>query len=394
MDDTPNLKLPYILPAQAQKHVTHNEAIRALDAIVQIGVIDRNLTVPPVSPAGGDRYIVAAAATAAWSGKDGQVAAWQDGTWVFYVPLEGWLAWVADEDVLVAWDGSAWATAGGGGAGAFTALADTPADYTGAAGKMAVVNPGESAVEFADQVPLVGVNATADATNRLAVSSEASLFNHEGAGHQHKINKNAEGDTASILFQTGFSGRAEFGTTGDDDWHVKVSPDGSIWHEAIVVDKDTGRVGMGTSNPLDTLDVKTPGQGYVRFGGANGRTLSAFNAAGVPSNFDFNGSAYIAGGVIAPQIGDGLGFGHSVKLPTAGIEFWVSSTKRATIDSSGNLGVSGAVRVGSYTVATVPGAGAVGAGAIIHVSDETDGAVLAFSDGTSWRRVTDRAVIS
>jgi hypothetical protein len=323
------------------------------------------------------------------------VAAWQDDAWMFYVPLEGWLAWVADEDVLVAWDGSVWATAGGGGgAGAFTALADTPADYTGAAGKMAVVNPGESAVEFADQVPLVGVNATADASNRLAVSSEASLFNHDGAGHQHKINKNAEGDTASILFQTGFSGRAEFGTTGDDDWHVKVSPDGSIWHEAIVVDKDTGRVGMGTSNPLDTLDVKTPGQGYVRFGGANGRTLSAFNAAGVPSNFDFNGSAYIAGGVIAPQIGDGLGFGHSVKLPTAGIEFWVSSTKRATIDSSGNLGVSGAVRVGSYTVATVPGAGAVGAGAIIYVSDETDGAVLAFSDGTSWRRVTDRAVIS
>ncbi|HEX9881947.1 MAG TPA: DUF2793 domain-containing protein, partial [Hyphomicrobium sp.] len=68
MDDTPNLKLPYILPAQAQKHVTHNEAIRALDAIVQIGVVDRNLTVPPVSPAEGGRYIVALAATAAWSG--------------------------------------------------------------------------------------------------------------------------------------------------------------------------------------------------------------------------------------------------------------------------------------------------------------------------------------
>jgi hypothetical protein len=33
---TPNLTLPYIMPSQAQKHVTHHEAIRALDALVQI----------------------------------------------------------------------------------------------------------------------------------------------------------------------------------------------------------------------------------------------------------------------------------------------------------------------------------------------------------------------
>ena len=46
MDETPNLELPYIVAAQAQKHVTHNEAIRALDAIVQIGAIDRDLAAP------------------------------------------------------------------------------------------------------------------------------------------------------------------------------------------------------------------------------------------------------------------------------------------------------------------------------------------------------------
>ena len=48
----------------------------------------------------------------------------------------------------------------------------------------------------------------------------------------------------------------------------------------------------------------------------------------------------------------------------------------------------------SYTVATVPSASAAGAGASIYVSDETGGAVPAFSDGTNWRRVTDRAVIA
>lgn len=49
-------------------------------------------------------------------------------------------------------------------------------------------------------------------------------------------------------------------------------------------------------------------------------------------------------------------------------------------------------KVASFTVATVPSA--TEPGQIIYVSDETGGAVIAFSDGTNWRRVTDRAVVS
>lgn len=109
---TPNLNLPYIAAAQAQKHVTHNEAIRALDAIVQIGVVTRNLTAPP-SAADGDRYIIAAGATGLWSGYEGEIAAYQDGAWMFYPPRVGWLAWIADEDRLVAFDGTDWVEAGG-----------------------------------------------------------------------------------------------------------------------------------------------------------------------------------------------------------------------------------------------------------------------------------------
>lgn len=47
----------------------------------------------------------------------------------------------------------------------------------------------------------------------------------------------------------------------------------------------------------------------------------------------------------------------------------------------------------TFTVGTVPSA-ASNARRIIYVSNETGGAVLAFSDGTNWRRCTDRAVIS
>jgi hypothetical protein len=60
-----------------------------------------------------------------------------------------------------------------------------------------------------------------------------------------------------------------------------------------------------------------------------------------------------------------------------------------------NLKVESAVpvRLPNYTVAGVPSAASL-SGAMIYVSNETGGAVVAFSDGTDWRRVTDRAIIS
>ena len=63
MPDSPNLILPYIQASQAQKHITHNEAIKLLDGLVQLAVISRVLTAPPGSPVDGDRYIVASSAT-------------------------------------------------------------------------------------------------------------------------------------------------------------------------------------------------------------------------------------------------------------------------------------------------------------------------------------------
>jgi hypothetical protein len=162
VDSTPNLGLPYIMAAQSQKHVTHNEAIRALDAVVQLSVLDRNLGAPPSSPAEGARYIVASSPSGAWSGHAGKIAAYQDGAWMFYAPSEGWIAWVADEDIAVVWTGSAWGSlatgegGSGGGDGDFETL---------------------------------GINATADSTNRLTVAADATLLNHDGDGHQLKINK-------------------------------------------------------------------------------------------------------------------------------------------------------------------------------------------------------------
>ena len=63
MSDTPLLALPLLEASQAQKHVTHNEALLLLDAMVHLAAISRALAAPPASPGDGDRYLVAASAT-------------------------------------------------------------------------------------------------------------------------------------------------------------------------------------------------------------------------------------------------------------------------------------------------------------------------------------------
>jgi len=213
MSNSPNLVLPFIEAAQAQKHVTHNEGLRVLDAAVQLSVIDRDLTAPPGSPSDGDRYIPASGATGDWSGKDLNIAAYQDGAWAFLVPREGWLCWVADEDVLLVWDGSSWADAG----------------------NVASLNPASGG--------LVGVNATADTTNRLSVKADAALFDEENGDFNFKGNKDGAGDTVSFQLQQGFTTYAEFGLVGDNDLSFKTS-DGTSFFISFKLQGADGEMAM------------------------------------------------------------------------------------------------------------------------------------------------------
>ena len=105
---TPNLALPLLAATQAQKHVTVNEALSRLDGLVQISVKDRGLASPPASPVEGDRYIVAAGATDAWTGWDGDVVLFTGGAWLRLSPQEGWRVWIEDEGALVVRIGGTW----------------------------------------------------------------------------------------------------------------------------------------------------------------------------------------------------------------------------------------------------------------------------------------------
>ncbi len=115
-EELAKLRIPYIAAAQAQKHVTHNEAMTLLDTLVQLSVLDKDLTAPPMGPAEGDCYIVAASATGAWTGWDNRVARYIDGEWRSYLPGAGsgagWLAYVIDEAALYSFNGTSWIKSG------------------------------------------------------------------------------------------------------------------------------------------------------------------------------------------------------------------------------------------------------------------------------------------
>lgn len=212
MPNTTNrVKLPYILQSQSQKEVTHNSGLDLIDALLQAAMVSVGVNTPPGSPVAGDCYVVGTSPTGAWAGQAKAVAFYTTG-WNFIAPWEGLTVWANDTNALYTYDGAAWGLT-----------------YN---------------LSSFQNLSMLGVNTSADATNKLAVASVAILFTHVGGDMQVKINKNAAGDKASFLFQTNWSARAEFGLLGDDNFTLKVSPDGSTFYDSLKMLAASGRVAL------------------------------------------------------------------------------------------------------------------------------------------------------
>lgn len=204
---TNNLEITYLAANQTNKEILVNEGFLKIDCLLNNGAVSRDVATPPESPNDGDMYIIPTSATDDWSGEDNKFTYYDSSKgWVILTANEGMTLWVNDEDKLYTYDGANWVTSG----------------------------------EF-DDLGELGINANADGTNRLAVKSDAVLFDNDGDDSQVKVNKNSSGDTASHLFQANYSGRAEFGLTGDNNFHIKVSSNGADWNESIKIFNDNSK---------------------------------------------------------------------------------------------------------------------------------------------------------
>lgn len=245
-DTTARLGLPIMAPAQAQKHVTHNEALLLLDGATQLVLDGIGTVTPPGSPVSGETHFVGASPTGIWSMQAGAIAQWQQDQWIFQAPREGWRAWDVAGDQLVTYKSGNW-------------------------------------VSVTENLGGLGIGTGFDATNRLSVASPASLFSHAGAGHQLKVNKASSSETASLLFQSAWTGHAEMGLSGDTQFRVKVSPDGSAWTDAIIVDPGSGHL-SGASVQSNATDVTVGRLARVDFTYGPGNLLGTVSeAAGVPT---------------------------------------------------------------------------------------------------------------
>lgn len=155
--------------------------------------------------------------------------------------------------------------------------------------------------------------------------------------------------------------------------------------------------GDGTADQV----LKTDGSGNLSFA-----TVSA-NPGGANTDIQFNDGGSFSGT-------DALTFDKQTSTLETGVVKGVifePITDYGTIDDTANMtidygsvtdpGVSGDFEYladtfgptsDSFSVNGLPSASQPGQ--MIYVSDETGGATMAFSDGTNWRRITDRAVVS
>lgn len=226
------LTLPYVAAGQLQKHVTVNEALARLDTLAQLSVVSRTTAVEPDSvdslddldsadsldaAAEGDLYILPPGAVgqfwSEWS--PGDLVRAESGGWVRVPVPVGAIALVQDREELLAREAGGW----------------TP-----------LIRRGHH-----QNLTLLGLNTEADAANPFAAKVNKALWTArpeaDGGDGDLRItlNKDTPTDVLSLLFQSGYAGRAEFGLIGDDDLVLKVSADGTDWSEAFRIDAEDGR---------------------------------------------------------------------------------------------------------------------------------------------------------
>ncbi|MDQ3247073.1 MAG: DUF2793 domain-containing protein [Pseudomonadota bacterium] len=108
MSATPRLGLPHLIPGQAQKEFTHNEALQGIDSLLAGAVEGDPADTPPAAPLPGSCYIVGPSPSGAWAGRAGSVASYSDAGWRFLPPVEGMSLLMRSSGVQAVYRGGGW----------------------------------------------------------------------------------------------------------------------------------------------------------------------------------------------------------------------------------------------------------------------------------------------
>ncbi len=100
--------LPLLAAGQAQKEITHNEALTRIDMLLHPCAESRALAAPPAGAQAGQCWIVASGASGDWEGREGCLALLTSGGWRFAEPRAGLCVLVAKDGFCWRHDGTAW----------------------------------------------------------------------------------------------------------------------------------------------------------------------------------------------------------------------------------------------------------------------------------------------
>ncbi|MCH4152254.1 MAG: DUF2793 domain-containing protein [Sphingobium sp.] len=100
--------LPLLQAGQAQKELTHNEALALVDMLLHAQVESMAVATPPGGAVVGQCWVVATSGTGAWAGQDGKLACLTTGGWRFVAPRKGLQVLNAADGNSYVHDGAAW----------------------------------------------------------------------------------------------------------------------------------------------------------------------------------------------------------------------------------------------------------------------------------------------
>lgn len=203
------------MPSQAQKHVTHNEAIQTLDIVTQLAVLAIYKSAPDALPERGACYILSSDPSGDWAGYPNQIATYENPGWIFITPQAGWTAYDLQTQRHYIFDGTNWA-----------------AQTTTQLGNIEHFALG------------TGISDDAPFTAKLNTALWQAVSAEDGGtgSFVHISDKSSERDDLGQILQSGGQTRAVIGLFGSDDFRISVSPDSENFYDAMRVSRHTGAI--------------------------------------------------------------------------------------------------------------------------------------------------------